>query len=238
MHNSNEILLPFPDNCLKGRFLRRVKRFSVEAEVAGESVWAHTNNSGSMLGLTRVGAEVLLSPASNPKRKLKYTLETIDFHGSRVGVNTLTPNRLLKAAFYAKALPEMHGYEHFKPEASIGDSRLDARLEGPDRILYVEAKNVTLVEDDIAVFPDAVTVRGQKHLRELMTLAAKGIRVACFYLIQRNDASCFGPADFVDPEFARLLYQASKRGVEVWPYMANVTEKGIGIARRLPFVTE
>ncbi|WP_126380417.1 DNA/RNA nuclease SfsA [Desulfovibrio ferrophilus] len=229
-----DILLPFPDGCVTGRFIRRVKRFSVETDVNGESVWAHTNNSGSMLGLLRPGSGAFLSPAPNPKRKLKWTLETLTLDDVTVGVNTLTPNRLLKAAHLAGALPETRGYTEFRAEAKIGDSRLDARLEGPEGTLYVEAKNVTLVEDDIAIFPDAVTTRGQKHLRELIELAGQGIRVASFYLIQRDDCSCFGMADMVDPEFARLFWEAKEAGVEIWPYLAEVTEQGIGLVRKLP----
>lgn len=232
-----EILLPFPDGCLEARFIRRVKRFSVETEAGGESVWAHTNNSGSMLGLLKPGARAWLSPASNPKRKLKWTLETLSFHGVTCGVNTMTPNRLLKAAHEAGALPETRGYTEFKAEAKIGDSRLDARLEGPQGTLYVEAKNVTLVEDDIAIFPDAVTTRGQKHLRELIRLAGQGIRVASFYLIQRDDCSCFGPADMVDPDFAELFWQAKDAGVEIWPYLASVTDAGIGLKHKLPLAS-
>lgn len=230
----NNILLPFPDGCVSARFLRRVKRFSVETDVDGESVWAHTNNSGSMLGLLKPGARALLSPAPGPKRKLKWTLETLDLGGVAVGVNTLTPNRLLKAAHLSGALPETRGYTEFKAEASIGNSRLDARLEGPQGTLYVEAKNVTLVEDDIAIFPDAVTTRGQKHLQELIELASQGIRVASFYLIQRDDCSCFGMADMIDPDFARLFWQAREAGVEIWPYLASVSDQGIGLARKLP----
>ncbi|WP_461209787.1 DNA/RNA nuclease SfsA [Desulfocurvus sp. DL9XJH121] len=227
-------LLPFPPGCVTARLVRRVKRFSVETEYRGGSLWAHTNNSGSMLGLVRPGSEVLLSPAANPNRKLAWTLETVDFHGTRVGVNTLTPNRLLKAAHLAGALPETRGYAEFRAEATIGDSRLDARLEGPGGVLYVEAKNVTLVEDDVALFPDAVTVRGQKHLRELISLAGQGVRVAGFYLVQRADCSCFGPADMVDPDFADLFWQARDAGVEIWPYLAEVTARGIGLGPRLP----
>lgn len=231
-----DTLLPFPDGCVSATFLRRVKRFSVETDRAGERLWAHTNNSGSMLGLVRPGCAALLSPAANPARKLKWTLETLDFHGTRVGVNTLTPNRLLKAAHLAGQLPETRGYTEFKPEAKIGDSRLDARLEGPEGVLYVEAKNVTLVEDDVALFPDAVTTRGQKHLRELIRLANQGVRVATFYLVQRDDCACFGPADMVDPDFAKLLWDARDNGVEIWPWLADVTERGIGLRGKLPLV--
>lgn len=235
---SSKILLPYPEECIHGTFVRRVKRFSVETRVNGKEVWAHTNNSGSMLGLTRPGSPVYLSPAANPKRKLKFTLETITINGTRVGVNTLTPNRILKAAFEAQALTEFQGFTHFRPEAKIGDSRLDALLTAPNGQMYVEAKNVTLVEDSIAAFPDAVTLRGQKHLRELITLADQGIRVASFYFIQRTDAQCFAPADYVDPEFAKLFYLAKSKGVEIWPYVASISDRGIGISHKLPLAPE
>ena len=231
-------LLPFSGPCTQALFLRRYKRFFVDAmdPETGEVYTAHTNNTGSMLGLLRPGAPVLLSPANNPARKLRWTLECVDFHGTLVGVNTATPNRLLKAAWKAGALPEVVGYPRFKAEAVVGDSRLDAHLSGPAGELWVECKNVTLVEDDAACFPDAVTARGQKHLEELMSLAAQGARVALFFLIQRADGRCFGPADFIDQRYGELFWRAVDCGVEAWPYVADVTPEGIGLLDRLELV--
>lgn len=204
---------------------------------AGTILKAHTNNTGSMLGLLRPGNRALLSPAANPNRKLKYTLEGLELAGEMVGVNTLTPNRMLHAAWEAGAMPEMDGYDHFKKEAKVGQSRLDAFLSGPDGDLWVECKNVTMVEDQVACFPDAVTERGQKHLRELMSLAKTGARVALFFLIQRGDGHCFGPADFVDKVYGELFYEALEKGVEAWPYVAEVDETGIRLGHRLEVVT-
>jgi len=214
----------------------------VEAEAlfgpdAGTILKAHTNNTGSMLGLLRPGNRALLSPAANSNRKLKYTLEGLELAGEMVGVNTLTPNRMLHAAWEAGAMPEMDGYDHFKKEAKVGQSRLDAFLSGPDGDLWVECKNVTMVEDQVACFPDAVTERGQKHLRELMSLAKTGVRVALFFLIQRGDGHCFGPADFVDKVYGELFYEALEKGVEAWPYVAEVDETGIRLGHRLEVVT-
>jgi sugar fermentation stimulation protein A len=213
----------------------------VEAEALdgpdkGVVLAAHTNNTGSMLGLLRPGGTALLSPAANPDRKLKYTLEGLELAGAMVGVNTLTPNRMLYAAWRAGALPEMDGYDHFQKEAKVGQSRLDAHLTGGRGDLWVECKNVTLVEDDVARFPDAVTERGQKHLRELMALAGSGARVALFFLVQRPDGNCFGPADFIDPAYAGLFHEALDAGVEAWPYVADVKETGITLGRRLEVV--
>ncbi len=218
-------------------FLSRHKRFTVEAETAsGERLAAHTNNTGSMMGLLRPGREILLSPAANPARKLKWTLEAVRLSGTWVGVNTSTPNRMIRAAWETGAIPEMAGFEHFRPEAKVGDSRLDAYLSGTRGELWVECKNVTLVEDQVAAFPDAVTERGQKHLRELMDLAGRGVRVALFFLVQRTDARCFGPADYIDPVYAELFYEALGRGVEIWPHVAVVDERGVTLGKRLEVV--
>lgn len=238
---SSNCRLHFPGTCRSASFIRRYKRFTVEATAldgadAGEVLLAHTNNTGSMLGLLRPGARAYLSPAANPARKLKYTLEALELGGAMVGVNTLTPNRMLRRAWETFAVPEMVGYGEFRSEAKIGDSRLDARLAGPQGDLWVECKNVTMVEDDVACFPDAVTERGQKHLRELMRLAEEGARVALFFLVQRPDGHCFGPADVIDPVYAELFYEALDRGVEAWPYVAHVDEGGISLGKRLKVV--
>ncbi len=235
---STTCMYPFPIPCRKASFLRRYKRFFVEGTALdgpdqGDVLRAHTNNTGSMLGLLRTGATALFSPSDNPKRKLKYTLEAVELAGRFVGVNTLTPNRILKQAWETGTLPELNGYDHFKSEAKTGESRLDACLFGSDRPLWVECKNVTMVEDEVACFPDAVTLRGQKHLRELMRLAETGARVALFFLVQRQDGQCFGPADVVDPVYAQLFYEALDKGVEAWPYVAHVDEQGIRLGRRL-----
>lgn len=187
-----------------------------------------------MLGLLRSGAEVYMSPAANPKRRLPYTLELVKVHGFWVGVNTMTPNRLLFEAWKAGRLPEANGYETYRKEMKIEDSRLDGFLSGSQGDLWIEAKNVTLVENEIAAFPDAVTERGQKHLKRLMSILSQGIRVACFYLIQRPDGKCFGPADYIDPSYAQLFWESVKAGVEIWPYQAIVSPQGIDLGPRLP----
>lgn len=232
-------LIRFSEGCRKATFIKRYKRFTVEALLDGEVVGIHTNNTGSMLGLLREGREIYISPASNPARKLKWTLEMTRLVGTWVGVNTMTPNRILELAFNAEVLSELEGYTAVRREAKVGGSRLDALFtddtgERPD--LWVECKNVTLVEDEVACFPDAQTERGRKHLKELMDIAAKGSRVALFFFIQRSDGSCFGPADFIDPGYAELFYKAVKAGVEVWPYVADIDEHGIGISHKLEVV--
>ncbi len=231
------MLILYPEGTREAVFIRRFKRFTVYAELDGEVVGVHTNNTGSMLGLLRPGQKIIISPAQNPDRKLKWTLEAVKPHGEIVGVNTSVPNRMLQLAFEAGQLSEAKGYSTLRREAKVGKSRLDGLFVDESGVLpdlWVECKNVTLVEDQVACFPDAQTERGRKHLVELMELAAKGYRVALFFFVQRNDGWCFGPADFVDPEYAELFYKAVDAGVECWAYEAVLSEQGIGIGRRLP----
>lgn len=250
-------LIRFEPACVTGRFVRRQKRFSVEIALDSGPVWVHSNNSGSMLGLTHPGVPVLASPAVNPNRKLPYTQECVwcgsrppqkdtplanilaDPQGFWVGVNTSIPNKMLAAAFAAKLLPFAAGYTHLQRESTRGQSRLDACLTGPGLApLWVECKNVTMVEDDVACFPDAVTERGQKHLRELIEIVQQGERAATFYLVQRADGCCFGPAEVIDPDYAALFWQAVDMGVEIYPYRALVSPAGIDLGPLLPLTQQ
>lgn len=231
---NDSVLIPYPEKCIVGRFCQRYKRFMVEVDVDDRKLWVHTNNSGSMMGLLRPGIEVLVSPAPGKQRKLTHTLEAVKLDDFWIGVNTLTPNRILREAWSRGLLREAGGYVELKSEQRSCESRLDALLLGEKGELWVESKNVTLVEDDVAYFPDAVTSRGQKHLRELMSLASQGKRAACFYVVQRPDATCFAPADFIDPQFAGLFHDAVRTGVEMWVYEATVSPRGIGLGRRIP----
>ena len=247
---SKSPLLPYTGSLLLGRLIKRVKRFSVCFSYEGQELWAHTNNSGSMMGLLKPGLPIMVSVSDNPARKLPYTLEMVnilpcpDAADGRmgtpdpkgwVGVNTLAPNRFLKQAFMEQRLPFMQGYTDFKAEAKSGASRMDALVTAEHLPpLWVECKNVTLVEDGLAAFPDAVTERGQKHLRHMAELVQGGARAAFFYCIQRSDAGCFGPADFVDERYATLFYETMQAGVEVYPYVVQVNEKGLDLGELLP----
>ncbi len=163
--------------------------------------------------------------------------------GFWVGVNTSVPNKVLYAAFYAGLLPFTKGYTVLQREATRlvkqtenrVTSRLDACFTGENMPpLWVECKNVTMVEDNVACFPDAVTERGQKHLRELMNIVRSGQRAVMFYLVQRADGHCFGPADFIDPVYAQLFWQAVDVGVEIWAFRARIDMRGIYLGERLP----
>ncbi len=252
---ADRLLLPFPPGCVVARLVRREKRFTIVATypttdpATGAELFAHTNNTGSMLGLLAPGTPALLSPALNPDRKLRWTLEALALPGAApagdapawAGVNTQTPNRLLEAAFHAGLLPEARGYAHLRREAKTGASRLDALLTAhgdnglsPLPPLYVECKNVTLVQGGLALFPDAPTERGRKHLAELTRLVHEGCRAALFFLVQRPDGDSFAPAAAIDPDYARDLAAALSAGVEAWVWRARITTAGISLGEPLP----
>jgi len=234
--NSSVPLLPFSGAVRTAVLKGRRQRFLMDVEDAGGPFTAHTNNTGTMLGLTRPGCGALLSVSGAPGRKHPCTVEALRLRDFWVGVNTATPTRLLRAAWETGAMPELSGYDSFRTEPRFEGGRLDALLSGPAGELYVETKNVTMVEDCAAQFPDAPSERARKHLRELMRLARSGARAALFFAVQRPDGRCFMPAWAVDPEYAALFYEAVDAGVEAWPYVVDVAGDGYRLGARLPLV--
>ena len=231
--------VPTMQPVVQGTFEGRSKRFLVSCRISGESTVIHSNNTGSMLGLTKKGLPVLASLSSNPQRKLPFTQEAVYLgekgSGFWVGVNTSVPNRMLVQAHAQGCLPVEKGYDTLRTEVVRNASRLDGLLEGRGLPrIWVECKNVTLVEDDTAIFPDAVSQRAAKHLHELTDIVLSGERAAMFCLVQRPDARCFGPADCIDPVFAKAFWEAVDKGVEVWAYHAVVEPEGVTLAERLP----
>ena len=158
----------FHTSLVQGKLLRRYKRFFADIRLTdGQQVTGHCPNTGSMIGCCEPGSPVYVSNHPHPSRKLAYTLEIVDVRDSLVGVNTSLTNRLAEEAILANKIQELQGYPEIKRETRIGDSRLDLFLSDEDRLCYVEIKNVTLGQNKIAYFPDAVTTRGTKHLRLL-----------------------------------------------------------------------
>ena len=223
---------------LPGRLVKRYKRFLADVVLDnGRVVTAHCPNSGRMIACSEPGRTVYLSQHDNPKRKLKYTWELIDMPASLVGVNTQLPNHLAALAIADGQVRELSGYTDVQREVKVGDhSRLDIRLHDREKgSCYVEVKNCTLVEGGIARFPDAVTVRGRKHLGELGRLVKAGHRAAMFFLIQRMDADLFRPADDIDPEYGRELRDVHAAGVEIVAYDVRITLAEITLNRPLKF---
>lgn len=221
---------------ISGTLIRRYKRFLADVRLEnGEIVTAHCPNSGSMATCATPGQPVYLSVSDNPKRKLRYTWELIQMPTSLVGVNTQVPNRLVAHAITTGDIPELSGYTEVRREVRVGlHSRIDIGLSGPRRRpCYVEVKNCTWVENGLATFPDAVTLRGQKHLMELQACAGSGCRCVMFFLIQRMDASRFAPADEMDPEYGKKLREAARNGVEMIAWDVHVDLKGIRLNRNI-----
>ncbi|MGD9824142.1 DNA/RNA nuclease SfsA [Desulfobacter sp.] len=203
---------------IKGTLLKRYKRFLADIELeTGGVVTAHCPNSGSMKGCARPGAEAWISQSTNLKRKLKYTWELTRIDGTFIGINTLVPNRLVRASVENGLVPELSGYSRVRTEVKTSEhTRLDLLLEDNNgKRCFVEIKNCTLVENGVARFPDAVTMRGQKHIQELVALVANGHRAVLFFFVQRTDAHIFTPAADIDPEYAEKLMQARLKGVEI-----------------------
>ena len=225
----------FKSRLIRGTLIQRYKRFLADVRLAnGEVVTAHCTNTGSMMGCKAPGSSVYVSRSENLNRKLLYTWELIEANNTWVGINTLHPNRLVPEAVEAGVIAELSGYPTIRREVKVSaHSRLDLCLEGGNGNCFVEVKNVTLAVNDVAAFPDAVSERGTKHLKELMRLKRQGHRAAIVFVIQRDDCEYFRPADEIDQEYGRWLRRAIKAGVEVLPYRAKVTPKEILLTERI-----
>ena len=226
----------FPSRLIPGTLVQRYKRFLADVRLAsGEIVTAHCTNTGSMMGCKNPGAAVYVSKCDNANRKLAYTWELIQANRTWVGINTLHPNALVAEAVQSGLMPELGGYPILRREVKINaHSRLDLCLEGSNGCCFIEVKNVTLAIDGAAAFPDAVSERATKHLKELIRLKRKGHRAALVFVIQRDDCDYFRPADEIDPEYGRWMRRAIEAGVEVLPYRASVTSREILLTDRLP----
>ncbi len=226
----------FQEKLIHGTLIKRYKRFLADVRLDdGTEVVAHCTNSGSMKSCLEDGGEVYLTLVNDPKRKTKFTWEMIKINGDWVGINTGNPNKLAFDAISAGVIPELAGYTNVKREVTFGDSRFDVFAENENEQCFVEVKNVSLKEGKYALFPDAVTTRGQKHLRTLMEVKAKGMRAVMLYIIQRSDVEIFAPAAEIDGEYAKLLKEAVDAGVEVIPMQAKVTPEKIELIKKLPF---
>ncbi len=237
--------MQFPDPLIRGTLIRRYKRFMADVALTdGTTVTAHCANSGSMLSVKAPGSEVWLSPARNPDRKLRYTWELIRVGGHLVGINTGHPNRLVAEAVTDGTIAELAGYGGLRREVRYGrNSRIDLLLEEPDRPpCFVEVKNVTLRRDGdadgTAEFPDAVTERGAKHLKELADMAGQGARAVMVYLVQRPDCARFAVAADIDPAYAAALETARAAGVETLCYGCRVSETEIRVADPIPLAVD
>ena len=233
----SQVRYDFKKPLVPGRLIRRYKRFLADVELEnGERVLAHCPNSGSMLSCLEDMAPVMLTPSDNPKRRTAFTWEMIYINGGWLGINTLVPNKLMVQAARQRAHPFFAGVVEVKPEVKVSEhSRLDLAcdLEDGGR-LFCEVKNVTLMQNGLARFPDAKTQRGAKHLNELIALKEQGHRAAMLYVVQRGDTESFEPAEDIDPNYAEGFHRAEEAGVEMLVLEAKVTPEGIWLEREIP----
>lgn len=215
---------------------KRYKRFLSDIELEnGEMINAHVPNTGSMKECWAPQWKALVTHADDPKRKLQYTLEMTHNGDTWICVNTGMTNKLVKEALENDVIKELAGYESIKPEQKYKDSRIDFFLSGHTNLpdCFVEVKNVTLIDGDQALFPDAVSTRGQKHLRDLIEIKEQGLRACMLYVVNRGDAVTFSPAEEIDPEYAKLLREAAEVGVEILVYRCDLSESEVSIKTRL-----
>lgn len=237
-----------PTPLLRGRLVKRYKRFLADIVLNdGREVTAHCANPGSMLGVAIEGSPVWVSEHKNPKRKLPFSWELVEIDGTLIPINTSNPNKIAYEAIEAGVIPELTGYDSIRREVKYGEaSRIDILLENPgsNRVgrsapCYVEVKNVHLSrQPGLAEFPDSVTKRGAKHLRELIQIAASGRRAVMFFIVQRNDCRAFTPAADLDAAYAAGLKAAVAAGVETLCYDCEVTTTEVVLRRALEIKLE
>lgn len=251
--------LPYTLPLLHGTLLARRVRFFADVKLAdGQVITAMCANTGSMKSCCEAGRPVVISDSQSETRKIRHTWELIDMGEGWVNVNTAVPNWAVEQFIAANAVAELSGYAHRRREVKYGKeghSRIDLLLsrspyEPPEKPkkkpkkpptppvrpgdMYVEVKNTSMRIARHSVFPDAVTERGQKHLRELMEVVKKGGRAAMFYFVGRTDTQAFRPADEIDREYGRLFRKALRAGVEALPYRVSFTPGRIELRERLP----
>ena len=223
----------------QGRLLKRYKRFFADIECAdGSVVTAHCANTGSMKNCMSEGARVWFRRNDDPKRKLKATWELVETpHGRLACINTGRANRLVEEALQNGVIAELAGFTQLRREVKYGEenSRADFCLMFDQQQVFVEVKSVTLgfANTDTAAFPDAVTTRGAKHLRELTALAASGQRAVLIYCVNLSGITAVRAAQEIDPEYAAALAEAKAAGVEVLAYGTRISPAGIEVVQRL-----
>lgn len=216
-----------------GKLIKRYKRFFADIELtSGEVITAHCPNTGPMTGISAIGSPVYVSKSNDPKRKLAYTWEMIEVYDNEptwVGVNTSLPNRVVNRVLTAKILPDLGDYSEIRYEVPYGQdkkSRIDFLLTGSEKSIYIEVKSTTWAQKDLVLFPDTVTTRGQKHLRELTSLLPDAIPVM-LYFINRSDCCYFAPGESADPAYGKLFREAIELGVKVLPCRFEVSPVGV-----------
>lgn len=234
----------FPDKLESGYLLRRYKRFLCDVQTKeGEQITIHCPNTGSMKNCCPEKARVWFSRSDNPKRKYAHTWEMVeDPSGKRIVINTHLANKLVVEALEQGKIETLAGYKDLRTEVPYGEekSRIDILLESETgKLNYIEVKSVSLLEDDgWGYFPDAISVRAQKHLRELMSMVAQGHEATLFFCVQHEGISRMKAASHIDAKYADLLKQVQQSGVNVLAYACQLDTKGIFLSHKIPFIID
>lgn len=220
----------------QGVLLKRYKRFLADIQLENDKLLTvHCPNSGSMKGCSEPGSPVIISRSDNPKRKYGWTLEQVQDGGVWIGVNTGMTNRIVHEGLANGVITDFGTISGIRPEVKVSaKSRLDFLIETDRGSAYLEVKNCSLAQSGVALFPDAVTARGTKHLEELMALKADGITAAVLFCIQRSDAHSFMPAQTIDPLYTETLLKVHAQGVLVLAYQAEVLPDSVTLTRKIP----
>ncbi len=232
--------MEFTKSLIKGKLIKRYKRFFADVKLQNETVTAHCPNTGSMKGLLDEGNEVYLLPNNDPKRKLKFGLEIIKSRKNLVGVNTHMANRITQHGLENNLINELKNNDVIKPEVFFNkETRFDFLLEKKSQKSFVEVKNVTLFRDkNTAEFPDAVTSRGSKHLLTLIDAIKKGYKTYLLFLVQIQNMKYFKIAKDIDEQYYKNFLLAKKAGVNFLAYRCNISSKNIIIDQKLKILDE
>ena len=223
--------MKFTNSLIKGKLIKRYKRFFVDVEVNNKVITAHCPNTGSMLGLTNKRNEVWISKNDDPKRKLKFTLEMIKSNKNLTGVNTHRANRIVQHGLENKLIKEFVSIKNIRPEFKYSD---DTRFDFLCDKYLIEVKNVTLSrEKDIAEFPDAVTLRGSKHLKKLTESIKLGYKPYVLFLVQMQNISKFRIAKDIDSDYYNNFVEAKKKGLNFIAYRCKLNSKEIFIEKKI-----
>ena len=229
--------MKFKGRLLQGTLIKRYKRFFVDIKYKNKIITGHCPNTGSMMGLLNKGNKIWFSRSDNLSRKLKYTLEIIEVGKKMIGINTLLTNKIVFEALSQKKIKNFVKFNNIKPEVKFSDkTRFDFLISDNKEKCFLEVKNVTLSrKDEIAEFPDAITSRGTKHLKELIIAKQRGFESYILYLIQREDCKSFRIAKDIDEDYKIAFDKALKKGVKIICYDCKISTEEIKLNNRINY---
>lgn len=228
------VVVPLPRPLVRVRVVSRANRFAVWARAGGRRLYLHLPNPGRMTELLRPGAAGLAHLRGGGEKRTRGVLLLVRHRGRWVGMDARLPNALCAAALRAGLLPNLCHYHRWRAEVRRGDSRFDFVGEGPRGHVVVEAKSCNLVSGGVALFPDAPTARGARHLLDLARMARRGARAVVVWFVQRDDASVLRPYEEADPQFARAARAAARAGVRFYAFTCRMSPAGATVLRRIP----